>query len=182
MGSMDEHVRIWGPQAARLAMAQVDRWLRRTPIGRTVTLLDTGLGSAEASMRLLRAARARGHALRVVSLIDAGLEGEPYSAERLEAFEVVRLDPMSIVDYFGAGSFDFVCTQLRAAGLREVPRLTWLRLVDRVAQHGVVWVERRGAGGMDARAAEELADRVGMHYLRAQARPFSGWMVMRGVK
>lgn len=177
-----EQAHHWGPQAAKVAMAQVDRWLRRTPLGRTVTLLDTGLFSAEASMRLLRAARARGHALRVVSLIDVGLEGEPYSVEHLEAFEVVRLDPMAILEHFGAGSFDFVCTQLRVATLREVPRLTWLRLVDRVAQRGVVWVERRGAGGLDVSKAEELAERVGMHYLKSRHRPFSGWVVMRGVK
>ncbi len=176
------HTQNWGPQAARVTMSQVDRWLRRARLGQTLTLLDTGLGSAEASMRLLRAARARGHALRVVSVIDANLEEEPYSAERLEAFEVVRLDPMTIVEHFGAGSFDFVCTQLRVAGLREVPRLTWLRLVDRVAQRGVVWVERRGAGGLDVQRAEELAERVGMRYLKARRRPFSDWMVMQGVK
>lgn len=177
-----EQARTWGPQAAKVAMAQVDRWLRRTPLGRTVTLLDTGLFSAEASMRLLRAARARGHALRVVSLVDAGMEGEPYGAGPLEAFEVVRLDPMSMVEHFGAGSFDFVCTQLRVATLREVPRLTFLRLVDRLAQRGVVWVERRGAGGLYASRMEELAERVGMHYLRPRRRPFSPWVVMRGVK
>lgn len=177
-----QQAEAWGPEAARVSVGQIDRWLRRVPLGTTVTLLDTGIGSAEACMRLLRAARERGHALRVVSVQDSNVAGEPYSTERVEAFEVVRLDPFSIVEHFGAGSFDFVLTQLRMSPLREVPRLTWLRLVDRVAERGVVWVERAGLGGLDRRLAEELVDRVGMRYLRHRHQLFSPWMVFRGLK
>lgn len=182
MDGVQQQAETWGPEAARVAVGQLDRWLRRMPLGTTVTLLDTGIGSGEACMRLLRTARERGQALRVVSVVDADTPGEPYGPERLEAFEVVRLDPFAIVEHFGAGSFDFVLTQLRVAPLREVPRLTWLRLVDRVAEHGVVWVERSGAGGLDRRRMEELGDRVGMRYLRLRRPLFSPWLIMRGMK
>ncbi|RMH11412.1 MAG: hypothetical protein D6695_09245 [Planctomycetota bacterium] len=182
MDSAPQTAEQWGPEAARLVVRQIDRWVRRMPQGTTITLLDTGIGSGEACMRLLRSARQRGRALRVVSIIDEHAGVEPYSSEQLEAFETVRMDPFAIVETFGAGSFDFVCSQLRVADLRDVPRLTWLRLLDRVAERGVVWVERFGAGGLDRHAMQELVDRVGMDYLRYRRPIGSVWQVMRGLK
>lgn len=167
--------------AAALAVRRLDRWLRDRPLGEPVTLLDTGLGSRDACVALLQGARRRGHPLRVVSIVDPGAP-EPDAPPDLDALELVRADPFTLVEQFGPGSFDFVLTQLRVAGLREVPRLTWLRVVDRLARVGVVWVERAGDGGLDRRRVSDLIERVGASYLRVKRPLGSPYFLVRGRK
>ena len=169
------------PHAAAIAVRRLDRWLKDRPIGEPVTLLDTGLGSCQACVDLLQAARKRGHALRVVSIIDPGAP-EPAVPTDLEALELVRADPFSLVDQFGPGSFDYVLTQLRIAALREVPRLTWLRIVDRLARDGVVWIARAGEGGLTKRRVADMIERVGASYLRIGRPLASPYFVIRGRK
>lgn len=170
--------------ASNLVVRQVRKWLRRQPRGATLTLLDTGLSNSDVLKGLLRDARRAGHALRIVSLVDDDSSSSAESAGVVapEAFERVYGDPFSLIDRFGAESFDFVSTQLRVAGLREVPRMTWLRMVHRLARRRVVWVERSDVPGLSRRQVLELAERVGMPYLRYWHLPGSAWFTMRGLK
>jgi hypothetical protein len=167
--------------AAAIAVRRIDKWLRDRPAGEPLTLLDTGLGSFEACTELLRAARKRGRALRVVSLISPD-NPEPTAPSDLDTLELVSVDPFQLVDRFGPASFDFVLTQLRVASLREVPRLTFLRIIDRLSRSGVVWVERAGDGGLSKRAVTDLIERVGMDYLRVGRPLASPYFVIRGRK
>jgi hypothetical protein len=167
--------------AAAIAVRRIDRWLKDRPIGEPVTLLDTGVGSCPACAALLQAARRRGHALRVVSIIEPGAP-EPEVPAELDALEIVRADPFGLVDHFGAGSFDYVLTQLRVGPLREVPRLTWLRIVDRLANRGVVWVERAGDHGLSRLRVNDMIERVGASYLRVGRPLASPYFVIRGRK
>ncbi len=161
----------------------VARFLRSCPRGSPITLLDTGIGAAEACQDLLRRTRNRGCPLRVVSIIDTqGPSTRPEPTAQLEAFERIAMSPFDAINAFGPGSFDFVCTQLRTATLREVPRMTWLRMIDRLASRGVVWVDHTHRPGLNKRQVIELADRVGMNYLRYHRPIGSPWFVMRGLK
>ncbi len=167
--------------AAAIAVRRIDKWLKDRPVGEPVTLLDTGLGSQRACVELLRAARKRGHALRVVSLVDDQTP-EPDAPADLDTLEIVRADPFQLVEHFGPASFDFVLTQLRVASMREVPRLTFLRIIDRLAVSGVVWIERAGDGGLSRRTITDLIERVGMDYLRVGRPLASPYFVIRGRK
>ena len=167
--------------AAAIAVRRIDKWLKDRPVGEPVTLLDTGLGACPACVELLRAARKRGCALRVVSLLGPD-DPEPVVPADLDTLELVRADPFHLVEAFGPASFDFVITQLRVATLREVPRLTFLRIIDRLAVSGVVWVERAGEGGLTRRTATDLIERVGMDYLRVGRPLASPYFVIRGRK
>ncbi len=169
------------PYAAALAVRRLDRWLKDRPIGEPVTLLDTGLGSCNACADLLRAARTRGHALRVVTIVEPGAP-DPEIPNDLEAMELVRADPFALVEQFGPGSFDFVLTQFRVANLREVPRLTWLRVVDRLALSGVVWIERAGSQGLTKQRILDMIERVGASYLQVGRPLASPYFVIRGLK
>lgn len=95
---------------------------------------------------------------------------------------MVRADPFSLIEQFGPGSFDFVLTQLRMAELREVPRLTWLRMIDRLAVSGVVWVERAGANGLTKQRVTDIIERVGASYLQIGRPLASPFFVIRGRK
>ena len=167
--------------AAAIAVRRIDKWLRDCPVGEPVTLLDTGRGSRGACAELLRVARKRGCALRIVSLIDPG-DQEPEAPDDLDTLEIIRADPLTLVEQFGAGSFDFVLTQLRIATMRQVPRLTFLRVIDRLARRGVVWIERAGENGLTRRGVTDLIERVGMDYLRCGKPLASPFFVIRGRK
>jgi ubiquinone/menaquinone biosynthesis C-methylase UbiE len=123
----------------------LERWSANWPDGHEVTILDIATGSADIPVEVVRWARERGHSVRItaVDIHETTLESAREHVEReLGAdapIELVQADAKELVDRYGPLSFDYVHAGMFLHHLSEIEVLTVLRIMDRVAQRGIVW-------------------------------------------
>ena len=129
---------------ARGLIRHLEKWSRRWPRDRAVTLLDVATGSADVPIAARSWARRRGFDLRVtaVDLHETTLE---IAREQVRAsgegggIEVLKSDALELVSVFGPESFDYVHAGMFLHHLSDLRALTMLRIMDRLARRGIVW-------------------------------------------
>ncbi len=137
-----------GGQAALLGHLQ--RWSRRWTRGQRITLLDIATGSADLPIAARRWALRAGFDLRVtgVDVHETTLElarehVEQAGPEISAGIELERVDALRLMDRFRPRSFDYAHAGLFLHHLPELDVLTVLRIMDRLAERGVVWNDLR---------------------------------------
>ena len=123
----------------------LEPWSRRWPTDRPVTMLDIGTGSADLPLEAVRWARGRGFDLRVtgidlhattLELAQDHVDAEP---ELAGAITLQQADALALDETFADGSFDYVHAGLFLHHLSDIQIMLVLRLMDRIAAHGIVW-------------------------------------------
>lgn len=196
----------------RALIDRLERWSARWPRGKPVRLIDLGAGSADIPVAVRRWATLRGHDVRVTAVelhpTTAQLARE-YVAEKEEigGVEVIEHDALALTDRFPPGSFDYAHAGMFLHHFNDVEVLTLLRIMDRLAERGVVWndllrgrLPRLGVRLLTARAPEivrhdarasvdkgftkseavDLARRVDLGWLRWSASPLAGRFTLAG--
>ena len=134
---------------ASALLAHLARWSRRWPRGRPISLLDIATGSADIPVFVRRWGLARGHDIRVtgVDLHETTLDfarehvrRESRTDPRLaEGITLERADALKLADHYPPASFDYTHAGLFLHHLPDVPALTALSIMDKLARAGIVW-------------------------------------------
>ncbi len=133
---------------SRALIGQLEAWSRNEraswPKDRPLTLLDIGTGSADIPVAAVRWARRRGFELRVTAVdmhpVTLDLAREYVAAQGMSGeITLVQADATRLMDLYKVGSFDFTHAALFIHHLPEIPALTVLRIMDRLASRGLVW-------------------------------------------
>jgi hypothetical protein len=191
-----DHLRQWS-----------DRWTRT----RRVTLLDVATGSADLPLAAARWARERGLDLHVTA-IDRRADVLDIAREHVgenRAIDLVCADALTIVERFGAASFDYVHAGLFIHHLCDDAAIAMLRAMDTVAREGIVWNDlirsRRGIAvgyllgvgrprpvrrdivaslraGFTREEAESLAARAGLEYVAYNENFLAQRFTVAGIK
>lgn len=123
----------------------LERWSANWPDGHEVTILDIATGSADIPVEVVRWARERGHRVRITAVdihqttLDSARENVERELGEDAPIELVRADAKELVDRYRPLSFDYVHAGMFLHHLTEIEVLTVLRIMDRVAQRGIVW-------------------------------------------
>ena len=123
----------------------LERWSANWPKGHEVSILDIATGSADIPVEVVRWARERGYSVRItaVDIHETTLDSAREHMERElgddAPIELVQADAKELVDRYGPLSFDYVHAGMFLHHLTEIEVLTVLRIMDRVAQRGIVW-------------------------------------------
>jgi SAM-dependent methyltransferase len=128
-------------------LAALDRLL---PAGAPFRLLDVGTGSADIPLAVVAWARRTGRAARVT-----GVDSHPVTLELARrhvagepSIELVRADARRLMDRFAPGDFDVAHASLFLHHLEDIEVVTVLRIMDRLADRGVIWNDLvRGPAG-----------------------------------
>ena len=133
----------------RALLAPLERWARDHDTARPFTLLDLGTGSADIPVAAVRWARQRGIDLRVTAvdnhpttldLAREHIEQELGSADpNRTGITLLRADALTLTDRLQPQSFDAAHAGMFIHHLDELPALTALRVMDRLATRGLVW-------------------------------------------
>lgn len=127
----------------RALLRCLEKWSRRWPRDRPVTLLDVGGGSGDVAQAARAWAAGRGFDLRV-TVVDRHEETVRVARERIgddEGIQVVQADALTLTERFPVGSFDYAHAGLFLHHLHDVEVLTALRVMDRLTSAGVVWCD-----------------------------------------
>ncbi|MCA3006365.1 MAG: methyltransferase [Planctomycetaceae bacterium] len=136
--------RLLGGQSALLSSLR--RWSAAWPAGRPVTLLDIATGSADLPIAARAWALKAGFDLRITAvdvhektLADARAQLAAQPPAIRDAITLLPADAFDLVERFGPASFDYVHAGLFLHHLPDLRALTMLRIMDRLARHGLIW-------------------------------------------
>lgn len=120
---------------------QLDRWSRRWPKDRPITLLDVATGSADIPLAAVRWARGRGFDLRVTAVDnhESTLELAREHVKGEANITLEHVDALRLRERFAPGSFDYVHAALFLHHLSDIRALTVLASMGTLARAGVVW-------------------------------------------
>jgi SAM-dependent methyltransferase len=161
---------------ARALVSCLDRWSRRWPSGRAITLLDVATGSADIPVAARAWALRRGHDLRVTAVdvhettLDLAREHVARQPREVrEGVEIVRADALRLVDVFAPGAFDYAHAGMFLHHLNDIQTLTVLAIMDRLAARGLVWndLSRSALARLGVRALTLGAPAMVKHDARA---------------
>ncbi len=123
----------------------LENWSASWPRDREVTILDVATGLADIPVEVVRWAQRRGLRVRVTG-IDVHASTLAAASEHVRGelgddapIELIQIDAKDLVDRFGPLSFDYVHAGMFLHHLTEIEVLTMLRIMDRLAQRGLVW-------------------------------------------
>ncbi len=119
----------------------LDRWSRRWPRGRPVTLLDIGTGSGDIPLAARGWTERAGFDLRVTG-VDLHATTLALAREHIagrEGIELVAADARLLMERFEPGSFDYVHAGLFLHHLPNADVVKVLGIMDLLARAGIVW-------------------------------------------
>lgn len=119
----------------------LERWSRRWPRGRPVTLLDIGTGSADIPLAAREWAERAGFDLRITG-VDLHPTTVALAREHVggrEGITIEEADARRLMEQHAPGSFDYVHAGMFLHHLPFIEVLTVLRIMDRLARAGIVW-------------------------------------------
>lgn len=132
-------------------IGHLERWSSQWPTNATIRVLDIGTGSADIPLAIVAWARRRGHEVRVtgVDLHETTLAiAREHIAGAEDRIELVRADALQLMDRLRPGDFDYVHAGMFLHHLDDIPVVTMLRIMDRIAARSVIWNDLvRGAVG-----------------------------------
>jgi len=133
----------------RALLAPLERWARDHDTARPFNLLDLGTGSADIPVAAVRWARERRIDLRVTAvdnhpttldLAREHIQRELGSDDPDETgITLLQADALKLTDRLTPQSFDAAHAGMFIHHLDELPALTVLRAMDRLATRGLVW-------------------------------------------
>lgn len=190
----------------RPALRRLERAASELPADRPIRVIDIGTGSADIPLAMARWAERRGRAIEIdaIDMHPATVAAARAHVKGCAAIEVIQADATQLMDRYEPGAFDIAHAALFLHHLSDVQVLTVLRVMDRLAAHGVIWTDivrgpvarlgvrllTIGAGSMakhDGRVSVEagftraealdLARRAGIEHPRCATRPglFTIW-------
>ncbi len=119
----------------------LERWSRRWPRDRPLTMLDIGTGSGDIPLAARRWAEGAGFDLRVTG-VDLHATTLALAREHVagrEEIELVQADARRLTDLYRPGSFDYVHAGLFLHHLSSEDVVKVLGIMDRLARAGIVW-------------------------------------------
>ncbi len=124
------------------AVDNVLRLARRVP-DRTVRILDVGTGAADIPLRIVRRARRRGVAVRILAtdLHPTTLRVAAAAVDDVPEIEVAKADALAL--QFGDGEFDITMCNTMLHHLDPADAVRAVRELGRVARWGVVLTDLR---------------------------------------
>lgn len=123
------------------ALGHLDRWSAQWQRDGEIRILDVGTGSADIPLAIARWARRRGHRVHItgVDLHETTIELARRHVAGEQAVELICADALGLMDRFEPGSFDYVHAGMFIHHLDDIPAVTALRIMDRLAARGVIW-------------------------------------------
>jgi hypothetical protein len=128
---------------AAAAIAHLRRWTEHWPCDEVIRLLDLGTGAADIPLAIAAWASRQSPPLRVrITAVDRhettlaiarGLVGDNPD------IELVSADALRLMDRFDPDSFHFAHAGLFLHHLQDIEVVTVLRIMDRMATHGLIW-------------------------------------------
>ncbi len=126
---------------SRVAVASLRRWVAPLPRDQVVRVIDIGTGSADIPLAIVRWAEQEGRRVHVtaVDLHETTLElARELIGERRDV-ELLQADALQLMDRFDVGSFHFAHAGMFLHHLSDLQVMTVLRIMDRLAQRGLIW-------------------------------------------
>lgn len=126
---------------SRALIAHLERWSRRWPKDRPITMLDVGTGSADIPLAARTWARGAGFDLRVtaVDLHETTLDLAREHIAGDPGITLARADALRLDELFAPGQFDYAHAGMFLHHLTDAQVEIVLRGMDRVARAGLVW-------------------------------------------
>ena len=129
----------------RGAIRTIERWAREKgdqwPRDRPIRVLDIGTGSADIPVAMAKWAR-RHRRAREIDAIDLHPTTLKLAREYVGEVENIRLrqlDALKLMDHYEPGSFDVVHAGMFLHHLPDLEVMTVLRIMQRLARHGMIW-------------------------------------------
>ena len=121
-----------------------NRWSKRWPKDKPITILDLGTGSADIPVALHTWGTARGFDIRTTGIdvhpTTLALAREYVRAAKGEdAITLLELDARTAFHQFGVASFDYVHAGMFLHHFSDVEVMTLVRIMDRIARRGIIW-------------------------------------------
>lgn len=125
----------------RALLWHLNRWSKRWPRGRPITLLDVGTGSADLPLAARRWATAWGWDLRITA-VDLHPTTLDLAREHIgdeEEITLVQADALRLDESYAPGAFDYTHAGMFLHHLGQDDVVRCLRMMHRLARAGVIW-------------------------------------------
>ncbi|TVQ54846.1 MAG: methyltransferase domain-containing protein [Phycisphaerales bacterium] len=146
------------------AIRAIERWARLKgddwPHDRPIRVLDIGTGSADIPVAMAKWAKRHHRAIEIdaVDLHPTTLNLAREYVGKHENIHLRQLDALKLMDHYEPGSFDVVHAGMFLHHLPDLEVMTVLRIMQRLAQHGMIWndLARRTLARIGVRAMVAL--------------------------